>query len=593
MPVPLALAAPATVAGLAYLNARTSFSNDARLLGPVFWASFKTALKERNDRLNIFYILEANALGKHANSTFLIFEGRSWTYKQTYDMVLKYGTWFRTVHGVKPKEVVVMDFMNSDKFIFLWFGLWSIGAKPAFVNYNLKGKALAHCIQVSTARLAIIDSEVTENITEEVKNQLPNIEFLIFTLEMESSILSTEGIRSEDSTRSESKASNMAVLIYTSGTTGLPKPAIFTAMVGVMSVISIGATISIGKKFSTQTFWNEVRETKATIIQYVGETCRYLLSAPPQFDPVTGENLDQKNVVRMAFGNGLRPDIWNRFKERFGIEAIAEFYSATESASGSWNYSRNDFSKGAIGRFGTVALTLLGSTMEIVQLDWETEAPFRDPSTKFCKRVKKGDPGELLYKLDPANISKTFQGYFNNTSSTQSKIMRDVFVPGDAYFRTGDIITLDSEGRTFFNDRIGDTYRWKSENISTNEVAEALGTHPSVVEANVYGIELPHHDGRAGCVQIEFSELVNTQLLQGIAKHVQTQLPRFAIPLFLRLSKEMQRTGTLKQQKHVVRQQGADLDKIGDDELYWLKGGTYVKFGKRDWEELKGGKVRL
>jgi acyl-CoA synthetase (AMP-forming)/AMP-acid ligase II len=365
------------------------------------------------------------------------------------------------------------------------------------------------------------------------------------------------------------------------------------SVLGFCTALSIGATFSLGKKFSTKTFWQEVRETKATYIQYVGETCRYLLSAPPQFDPVTGENLDKKHNVKVAFGNGLRPDIWNRFKERFGIAGIAEFYSATESSSAAWNFSRNDFSKGAIGRGGSIAKLLAGSNVQIVELDWETEMPYRDPKTGFCKKVALGEPGELLYKLDPDDIGLKFQGYWNNKDSTESKIMRDVLVKGDAYFRTGDMMSADDKGCQYFNDRIGDTYRWKGENVSTSEVSQSFGTHSSVHEANVYGIELPHHDGRAGCVALVLAEEPSDRLMQDLARHVHAELPRFAVPLFLRLTKQMELTGTNKHQKHVARTQGVDPEKVSGDELYWLKGGSYVKFSKRDWEELNGGRVKL
>jgi len=309
--------------------------------------------------------------------------------------------------------------------------------------------------------------------------------------------------------------------------------------------------------------------------------------------PLQAKILIRKHNVKVAFGNGLRPDIWNRFKERFGITGIAEFYSATESSSAAWNFSRNDFSKGAIGRGGSIAKLIAGSTVEIVELDWETEMPFRDPKTGFCKRVSLGDPGELLYKLDPDDISLKFQGYWNNKDSTESKIMRDVFVKGDAYFRTGDLMSADSKGCQYFNDRIGDTYRWKGENVSTSEVSESFGTHSSVHEANVYGIELPHHDGRAGCVALVLAEEPSDKLMQDLARHVHTELPRFAVPLFLRLTKQMELTGTNKHQKHVARTQGVDPEKVAGDELYWLKGGSYVKFSKRDWEELNGGRVKL
>lgn len=630
MPVPLALAAPAALAGASYLNARLQISYDWYLLGSAIKSLIKMGFNEKKDKLNLFYVLEGYATSKKtADNICLVFEGRQWTYKEVYQTVLKQGTWLKTRYGIKPKDIVVMNFMNSEKFIFMWLAIWSIGGKPAFINYNLTGKALAHCMRVSASRIAFIDAEVQSNVTQEVRDELPGVQFQVFTPELEADIAAIEPVREPDSARTEDKASNMAIVIYTSGTTGLPKGAIvswkkiivgtgivcpwmwmtqkdvfYTSMplyhssasvLGFCSVLSIGGTFSLGKKFSTKTFWNEVRGSKATYIQYVGETCRYLLSAPPQFDPVTGESLDKKHNVKVAFGNGLRPDIWNRFKERFGIDGIAEFYSATESSSASWNFSRNDFSKGAIGRGGSIAQLIAGGTVEFVELDWETEMPWRDPKTGFCKRVPKGQgiPGEVLYKLEPDNISNSFQGYWNNKDSTEGKIMRNVFVKGDAYFRTGDMMSADDKGCTYFNDRIGDTYRWKGENVSTSEVSESFGAHAAVHEANVYGIELPHHDGRAGCVALVLAEEPSDRLMHDLAKHVHAELPRFAVPLFIRLTKQLETTGTNKHQKHVARTQGVDPEKVSGDELYWLKNGKYVKFSKQDWEELNGGRVKL
>ncbi|KAF4624798.1 hypothetical protein G7Y89_g13372 [Cudoniella acicularis] len=587
--VPLALAAPAAAATLAYLNARTGFSYDLSLIGPAVKAGLDVSRREKNDRLNFFYVLEDHAQGAASNDVFLIHGGREWTYKEVYQTALKYGTWLKTKYNVKPKDIVAMDFMNSEKFVFVWFGLWEIGARPAFINYNLADKALTHCIKVATASLVLVDPEVQHNITQEVRDGLPGVTVEVFTPELEAEAISIQAEREPNASRSESKPQNMAMLIFTSGTTGMPKAAIL----GLCMVLMTGGSIIIGRKFSTKTFWQEVRASNATVIQYVGETCRYLLTAPPQIDPVTGEDLDKKNKVRMAFGNGLRPDIWNQFKERFGITDIAEFYTATEGSGASWNFSRNDFGKGAIGRLGTFARFISKSASARVVLDWETEQPWRDPKTGFCKRVDVGEPGELLYQLIADDIPKKFQGYYNNPESTESKILRNVFKKGDAWFRTGDMITGNAEGLTYFSDRIGDTFRWKAENVSTNEVSEALGNHAAVHEANVYGVELPHHDGRAGCVAIVLAEQPSEKLMSDLAKHAHERLPRFAVPLFLRLTNDMQMTGTNKQQKHVVRAQGVNPEKVGNDELYWLKNGTYVKFKLQDWEELHGGKVKL
>ena len=182
--------------------------------------------REKKDRLNSFYVLESCALGKQANDVFLIHGGRQWTYNEMYQIALKYGTWLKNTYNIKSKEIVAVDFTNNELFIFIWFGLWAIGAKPAFINYNLSGKPLAHCIQVSTARVTIIDREVQDNFTQEFRDGLPGIEFVVFSPQLEADIASIEGVREPDSARSEDSASNTAALIYTSGTTGLPKAAI-------------------------------------------------------------------------------------------------------------------------------------------------------------------------------------------------------------------------------------------------------------------------------------------------------------------------------------------------------------------------------
>lgn len=349
----------------------------------------------------------------------------------------------------------------------------------------------------------------------------------------------------------------------------------------------------------------EARENNATIIQYVGETLRYLLAVPPEIDPVTGEDLDKKHNIRIAFGNGLRPDIWNKVKERYNIPTIAEFYAATEGTSGSWNLSSNDFGAGAIGRNGALTHRILAGSLAVVQVDHETETPWRDPQTGFCKEVPRGEPGELLYAIDAADVEDKFQGYFGNSNATQKKILRDVLKKGDAFFRTGDMVRWDSDGRWFFSDRLGDTFRWKSENVSTSEVAEVLGTHPEVHEANVYGVQLPHHDGRAGCAAIVLKHQLKSgssstvveptpELLKSLAAHALKNLPRFAAPLFLRVTAEMQSTGNNKQQKHVLRAEGVDPKRVGSrDKLYCLQGSTYVPWLARDWEKLENGQVKL
>ncbi|ATY64879.1 long-chain fatty acid [Cordyceps militaris] len=634
-PVPLAVAAPAVLAAGAYLNAKSGLWYDLTLQKIGLVTMFRLLRSVRQDRVSLFYTLEQWATSKsHADRAALLFEDRRYTYAQFYDQVLRHGTWLRAHHGVRPGDIVAVDYQNSDTFLFLWWGLWAIGAKPAFINYNLTGKPLAHCVAAATARLCIVDPAVAHSVTAEVRAALPDVEFVEFTPAIEAVARGITPIRFPDSDRSEAEFSNMAILIYTSGTTGLPKAAIVSwskcigggsiasmllgrggrsrdvmytsmplyhssaAVLSFCATIVAGSTQALGRRFSTKTFWHDVRRHRATGIQYVGETLRYLLAAPPQIDPVTGENLDRKHHVTVAVGNGLRPDIWNKFKDRFGITHIAEFYASTEGAGSTWNLSANDLFAGAVGRMGWLRRFLLRNDMAFLEYDHDQDRPFRDPTTGFCRRVPSGEPGELITRVDPADLKRLFQGYFNNEKATEAKILRDVFAKGDAWYRTGDIMSLDSEGRYAFNDRIGDTFRWKSENVSTNEVAHAVGTYAAVREANVYGVQLPHHDGRAGCVAVNFTQdPPDADTLTGLAAHVRANLPKYAVPLFLRVVKDIagpQTTGTNKQQKSVLRNAGVKPDALDDGAaLYWLRGDTYVPFGQKEWQELQGGRVKL
>ncbi len=601
--------------------------------------SFKLAQEQRRDQLNLFYVLERHATSQSsADRPFLMYQGRSWSYKDVYDMALKHATWLKTRYAIASGEIVAMDFMNSPEYIFLWMGLWSLGARPSFINYNLTGDPLIHSIKSSDTRIVFIDEETRSKFTPAVTDTLASpeargskgpIQTVFFTPEIQNQIFQTNGVREPDSSRAGAKLPDMALLIFTSGTTGRPKPAVvswlkilrtgyfmppwigmkttdryYTCMplyhssatlLAFCTTLTNGNTLVLGHRFSTKTFWPEVRQHNATLIQYVGETCRYLLAAPPQLSP-SGENLDRAHSVTKAFGNGLRPDVWERFKTRFGIETIAEFYGATEGTSAFWNLSSNPYTSGAIGRNGVFSSWVLGKELAVVEVDWTTEAPLRTPQG-FCKRVPTNSPGELLMAVDATNPGEKFQGYFNNPAATSSKILRDVLKKGDAWFRTGDTVRWDSEGRWWFCDRIGDTFRWKSENVSTAEVSEALGSHRRVLEANVYGVEIPNHDGRAGCAAILFDTPAagaDERLMEELAKHVEKRLPRYAVPVFVRVVREVTATGNNKMQKAQLRSEGVEPGRLGEGErLWWLRGGRYVGFGAREWGDLRGGRVML
>ncbi|KAI8944538.1 fatty acid transporter protein [Xylaria longipes] len=628
MPLPLVLTVPAAVAGLAYLNAKTSFSYDVATLKGTARAAWRHHRRESADHCNAFYRLEEIATGKSANRMALLFEDRSWTYAQMYEAALKYGNYLKSKFDLMPKDIVALDLMNSDHFLLVCFGLWSIGVRPAFINYNLTSDALCHCVKTANSVLLLVDPDVESNVDEALREKLGGLRTEFLTEEFISAAMTMDAVRPPNEARAGDEGRDMAALIFTSGTTGLPKAAIvswskliaapnfvggwlgtkssdilYTPMplyhssallLGFFQCFELEATFAVGRKFSTKIFWKDVRRHNATIIQYVGETCRYLMAAKPEIDPTTGRNLDKKHKVRLALGNGLRPDVWAKFQERFGIESIGEFYASTEGAGATWNYSRNDFSRGAIGRNGWLYGLFMRSKHAIVEHDYETDEPHRDPKTGLCIAVPRGDVGELLLKL-PEDTTKNFQGYYNNQKATDSKIIRDVFKKGDAYFWSGDLVSWDSEGRTYFHDRIGDTFRWRSENVATTEVSATVGLHPAVEEANVYGVQLPHHDGRAGCAAIALKTAPDETLLRSLAEHARAKLPKYAVPIFLRLGKGLSAaiTGTNKQQKHSLRVEGVDPGKVGDDELYWLKDDTYVRFSKADWDRMNAGEIKL
>ena len=257
-----------------------------------------------------------------------------------------------------------------------------------------------------------------------------------------------------------------------------------------------------------------------------------------------------------------------------------------------------------MGSGGPLFSATFGGRGVILKMDEEMEAPVRDPETGLCVQVRPGEPGELVFLLDAKKIEANFQGYFRNEGATNKKILRDVLKKGDAYFSSGDVLRKDSEGRYFFCDRIGDTYRWKSENVSTAEVSEVIGNVDKISEANVYGVQVPGHDGRAGCAALVLHDdhpVITQTLLRELASQALKSLPRYAVPIFLRvLSKETaeaNRTGTNKQQKHNFRSEGIDPDIVRQkgDILFWLPPGSteYRKFGPKDWRGLGSGQVKL
>jgi acyl-CoA synthetase (AMP-forming)/AMP-acid ligase II len=264
-----------------------------------------------------------------------------------------------------------------------------------------------------------------------------------------------------------------------------------TAMVAFQQMLA-GITLCIGRKFSTSKFWGEVRDSHATRFTYVGETARYLLAAPPS-------PLDKDHNVRSMYGNGLRPDVWIKFRDRFGITEVTEFFNSTEGVFGLVNDCQGDYLVAAVGHHGALLRQRLNNIYVPVRIDPDTGGIARHPKTGFAFREPHSKGGEIMVAVPN---EKAFCGYYKNPEATAKKFERNVFKDGDLWYRTGDALRRTHDGRWFFMDRLGDTYRWKGENVSTVEVSEVLGKFPGVIEANVYGVLLPNHDGRAGCAAI-------------------------------------------------------------------------------------------
>lgn len=635
----MSLLAPAIASLGAYANAKYGIWSDVTFISRFMGLGRHMSKVEKADKVNAFYMFEAQAKDStSANRTFLLLppdadkpnKQTAWTYAEAYEMVLRYAAWLRQEYKIEKNEVVAMDFTNKPQFMWMWFALWSLGAIPAFINTNLRDKAFVHSVRVSTTRILFVDPAIREVLSDHATSELAasnegrGIETVILEETIEQDILKRTPYRAPDEARSGRKMKDSALLIYTSGTTGLPKAAhvpwdkprgaamgvgrilqlkpqdrFFSAMplyhtaaslLCVCSTVGTGCTYVMSPRFSPRTFMRQAAETEATVMQYIGEMCRYLTVSPPT-------PYDRAHKLRLAFGNGLRQDVWQPFKERFALDTIIELYGATEGIGATVNVSRNGFSRGAIGRTSLISGIINNMGQALVKFDNEAEEPLRDPKTGLCSRSTYDEPGEFIAKLDPKAIKDKFLGYLGNEKATNSKILRDVFTKGDAWYRTGDLLRQDSEGRLWFVDRIGDTYRWKGENVSTAEVSEALGSHPSVREANVYGVTLPGHDGRAGCAALLLrdGQTMDEALRRSLAAHVRKQLPKYAVPLFLRLVKgELEITGTVKQTKVQLRNEGVDPESVGEDQVLWLPTqDSYEPFAKKDWQALVSGQAKL
>jgi len=519
-----------------------------------------------------------------------------------------------------------MYLINSKEFIAVWFACLAIGAAPAFLNHNLEGQALLHCLDVCETRLLIVDEDAAcRERVEKSRREIEGKGARIVVLEdaLKFAVDRLPPTRPSDELRNGTTGDFPFCLIYTSGTTGLPKGCAFTqsrlrllgahlrpafdgkpgvdqwycsmplyhgtGSISSSAALLGGLSVAIAPRFSVSRFWPDIHESGSTIFIYVGETARYLLNAPPH-------PLETKHKLRLAYGNGLRPDVWAKFQQRFKLAEISEFFNSTEGLFSLVVWSRNPYFDACVGHHGLIFRTLLHNVFIPVAIDYETGDIWRDPANGFARRTPYDEGGEILVKV---SRKEDFQGYWGNSSATDNKFAADVFAPGDLYYRCGDALRRTSDGKWYFLDRLGDTYRWKSENVSTAEVAQCLGTYPGVAEANVYGVLVPQHEGRAGCAAIHLSRPVD---YDAVLSYLRQRLPRYAVPVFLRVVKASTHIHNHKQNKVPLRKEGVDPrltgteDPVGKgDVLLWVppKGERYVPFGLEEWRQLEAAQARL
>ncbi|KAG0369653.1 hypothetical protein BC939DRAFT_436327 [Gamsiella multidivaricata] len=614
-------AVAAAVPAALYVSSKLALPRDVKLARGLVNAKLNYRSYEKNDTVNISYRFEETCK-KHPNKEALVFEGKSYTFADIQRESNRIGNWLLS-KGVKRGDIVSLLMQNRPEFLFCWLGINKIGATGAFINTNLTGKPLTHSLKTATSSLLILDNELAQPIAD-VLDEVLQMGYTIYSYagEQASPIdfatpVDLNGISDAalpKSLRKKTTANDIAMLIYTSGTTGLPKAGRFShsranlaahfwesfyyfspqdrlyialplyhsagAVLGMCVAWVTGATVVLARKFSTSSFWDECRVNNVTVIQYIGEICRYLLNAPPS-------PLDKTHTIRMAHGNGMRPDVWSRFRDRFGIPLIGEWYASTEGTGILTNYNTGENGVGAIGYRGKVARTVDWG-LKIAKFDVVSEELIRDKNGR-CIECAADEPGELLTIIDSSDPTRAFQGYHQNANANSKKVVTDAFKVGDRYFRTGDILRRDKDGYFYFGDRVGDTFRWKSENVSTAEVSEVLSTYPDCIEVNVYGVQIPGHDGRAGMAAIVSKDTMDWDKF---AKFALKNLPRYSVPIFIRKSPAIEITGTFKQRKVELVNEGMDPSKI-QDEMLWMDGQSYKPYKAPEYQRVVSGKAKL
>lgn len=625
----VAIASALTFAAGAYLNAKLGISADINAIrNDRDWQKrLRQRIAQLGDSITLYKMLERLVEeDKSGALDALWFEQKSWTYSQLKDQVDRFATLLHG-RGIKAGDSVAVFTTNSPEMVVTIYALSKLGAVAALINTNLRDDTFVHCLNVSHANLIVS----TPDLSKFVCSDLPHIALSISSFDGVSAApveMITE-VNLQQSSPSGLPAakrtpSDLTALIYTSGTTGKPKacairnimnlvtsnpltldvqnPSTYYPMrtysalplfhgtayfTGLCYSLGNAGALCLRRKFSASQFWKDVHDSKATRVLYIGELCRYLLSTP-------ASPYDRDHSCIVAAGNGLRGEIWERFKQRFNVPEIREFYRSTEGVAKYDNFGKGTCGAGKVGFSGPIR-RFLEDDVFIVKYDPDTESPYRDPKTGFCVCAKLGEEGEAIGRVRDRRM---LTEYLHNEEATEKKLMRDVFQKGDLFQRTGDLLVQESDGWVKFQDRVGDTFRWKGENVSAGEVRDHICRIPAVNDAVVYGVRLDCYDGQAGAAGITLQDHSSTAE-SGLMKTLYTELkkrgvPSYALPRLVRITEKVDTGVTFKQAKAALMNRGwnPQVDNHGD-KLYWLNGSKYERLDEQSWSAIASGKARL
>ncbi|CAL8100107.1 unnamed protein product [Orchesella dallaii] len=588
---------------------------------------------------------------KHPQKTCFYFESEKWSFKHVQLMSFQVANFFQA-QGYRKGDVVGLAMSNKPEMICILLGLSRLGVITAFINYNLKGHSLKHCLSVSNCKAVIFGSEMRDAFkdvwNDHQQSDKPQTDITLyeldrfldglypisqkFSLPVDKSETSPSSFKTNDfaaclrttsskptvlkSKDQEPKFFDTMLYMFTSGTTGMPKPVLVShsryvlvsgayhileltpddifycplplyhafAFVGIVSTIMYGTPIVLVPKFSASKFWSDIHYYKATVCLYMGELCRFIVNQPPQ------PELERGHSLRVMFGAGVKPDVWKTFAKRFNVGKFVESYGSTEG-----NCSMVNQEGTKVGALGYVPLWIRPFfSVAIIKIDEVTGEMIRDKKTGFAIQCKEDEAGELVGKIVNCFPTTRYEGYTSKEAS-EKKVARNLFRKGDRYFRTGDIMTRDSLGYYYFKDRIGDTYRWKGENVSTTEVEGLIGKLSNMRSTTVYGVLVPGTEGRAGMAAIADPD--GTLDLDVINKGVEKELPSYARPVFIRCVKSEQglaMTGSFKMQKFGLQKEGFDIHTIPDPIfIFNSTSKSYQPLGSSTFKEIIQGNYRF